>query len=69
MSRRSLLEDHSTRLFDTRRLLVGICITAAVYAILEVSRADGSEGDGGTDTTCICGEAKGRIQHSFRYCH
>jgi len=43
VNRRSFLEDQSTRLFDTRKLIVGICITAAAYAILEFSRAQGSE--------------------------
>ncbi|MCP4171234.1 MAG: hypothetical protein GY758_10740 [Fuerstiella sp.] len=43
MNRRSFLEDQSTRLFDARKLIVGVCITAAAYAILEFSRAHGSE--------------------------
>jgi len=63
VNRPSLLKDQSTRLFDARRLIVGICITAAAYAILEISRADGSEVNRAAAATCVCDESTGCLQH------
>ena len=43
VNRRSFLEDRAMRLFDLRRIMIGVCITAAAYAIVQVSQAHGSE--------------------------
>jgi hypothetical protein len=55
VKRRSFLDDQSTHLFDARRIMIGICITAATYAILQVSRAEGNDNPRVAALSCFSG--------------